>query len=267
VSGRCRGLHHSSVQPGSPQATLRWPPRAALAGGQSHGSHVIVTVPGSHRCWARQASGKPGSPECLTCPISIFKHIIEQLGCGPGAASGCRLDGSAGSIRPSRSPRWSRPYRPGSAARAGWRSSAASCWRPRWRCGRCASRTRPTMRPACCPSCCSAARASAWLSRGCSARAARRFRRPGSAPAAACSTWDVRSASRWGVASLVAILSQSGSGDPVPVFRHGLALIVGLLIAAGLVAAGLLTARADSPAALDREASPAAVPPGRESAA
>jgi hypothetical protein len=119
VSGRCRGLHHSSVQPGSPQATLRWPPRAALAGGQSHGSHVIVTVPGSHRCWARQASGKPGSPDCLTCPISIFKHIIEQLGCGPGASTGCRLDGSAGSIRPSRSPRWSRPYRPGSAARPG----------------------------------------------------------------------------------------------------------------------------------------------------
>jgi hypothetical protein len=48
-----------------------------------------------------------------------------------------------------------------------------------------------------------------------------------------------------GVGSLVAILSQARSGDPVPTFRHGLALIVGLLIAAGLVAAGLLTARAD----------------------
>ena len=70
-----------------------------------------------------------------------------------------------------------------------------------------------------------------------------------------------------GVASLVAILSQPGSGDPVPVFRHGLALIVGLLIAAGLVAAGLLTARAAAPAASDLAASPAAASPGQESAA
>ena len=46
VSGRCSGLHHSSVQPGSPHATLRWPPRADLAGAQSHGSQLMVTVPG-----------------------------------------------------------------------------------------------------------------------------------------------------------------------------------------------------------------------------
>ncbi len=46
-----------------------------------------------------------------------------------------------------------------------------------------------------------------------------------------------------GVAALVGILTNVVPGDPVITFRHGLALIIGLLIATGLVAGGLLTAR------------------------
>jgi EmrB/QacA subfamily drug resistance transporter len=45
-----------------------------------------------------------------------------------------------------------------------------------------------------------------------------------------------------GVASLVAILSSQGSVEPIPTYRHGLTLIIGLLVAAAVVAAGLLTA-------------------------
>ena len=46
-----------------------------------------------------------------------------------------------------------------------------------------------------------------------------------------------------GVAALVAILSRPGFADPVPIYRHGLVLIVGLLLAAAVAAAGLLSAR------------------------
>ena len=59
-----------------------------------------------------------------------------------------------------------------------------------------------------------------------------------------------------GVAGLVAILSHVVPGDPVTVFRHGLALIVALFAGAGLVSAGLLTGRPRSGAAV--EAVPAA---------
>jgi EmrB/QacA subfamily drug resistance transporter len=46
-----------------------------------------------------------------------------------------------------------------------------------------------------------------------------------------------------GVAALIAILSHAVPGDPVATFRHGLALIIALFAAAGLVAAALLAAR------------------------
>ena len=47
-----------------------------------------------------------------------------------------------------------------------------------------------------------------------------------------------------GVAGLVAILANVVPADPLNAFRHGLALIAGLLAGATLVAVGLLTARA-----------------------
>jgi hypothetical protein len=46
-----------------------------------------------------------------------------------------------------------------------------------------------------------------------------------------------------GVAALVGILTNVVPGDPVAAFRHGLALIIGLLAGTSLVAGGLLTAR------------------------
>ncbi len=46
-----------------------------------------------------------------------------------------------------------------------------------------------------------------------------------------------------GVAGLVGILANEVPGDPLSTFRHGLVLIISLLAAAGLVAAGLLTGR------------------------
>jgi hypothetical protein len=54
-----------------------------------------------------------------------------------------------------------------------------------------------------------------------------------------------------GVASLVANLSSRVSVDPIPTYRHGLTLIIGLLVAAAVVAATLLTARADAALADD----------------
>jgi EmrB/QacA subfamily drug resistance transporter len=46
-----------------------------------------------------------------------------------------------------------------------------------------------------------------------------------------------------GVAGLVGILANEVPGDPLSTFRHGVVLIISLLAAAGLVAAGLLTRR------------------------
>jgi len=51
-----------------------------------------------------------------------------------------------------------------------------------------------------------------------------------------------------GVAGLVALLSHQLAGDPVPTFRHGTLLIIGLFVAAGVTAAGLLARRADAAA-------------------
>src|SRR5262249_51891623 len=71
-----------------------------------------------------------------------------------------------------------------------------------------------------------------------------------------------------GVAALGAILSHMLPGDPVATFRHGLALIIALFTAAGLVSAALLSARprvaassrsASVPAAADPMAGPAPV--------
>jgi hypothetical protein len=63
-----------------------------------------------------------------------------------------------------------------------------------------------------------------------------------------------------GVAGLVAVLSHPDPGDPIPTFRLGLTLIIGLFVAAGVVAAGLLT-RPDTLAAAAADATiPVAVP-------
>ncbi len=65
-----------------------------------------------------------------------------------------------------------------------------------------------------------------------------------------------------GVAGLVAVLTHLEAGDPVVTFRHGLVLTISFFVAAGVVAAGLLTGRPDDATA------PAAVPLGfREAAA
>ena len=53
-----------------------------------------------------------------------------------------------------------------------------------------------------------------------------------------------------GVAGLVALLSHRLASDPVPTFRHGTLLSIGLFVAAGVTAAGLLARRADAAAAL-----------------
>jgi EmrB/QacA subfamily drug resistance transporter len=52
-----------------------------------------------------------------------------------------------------------------------------------------------------------------------------------------------------GVASLVAVLSHVAAGDPLPAYRNGLVLIIAFFGAAGVVSAGLLTARARRPSA------------------
>jgi EmrB/QacA subfamily drug resistance transporter len=50
-----------------------------------------------------------------------------------------------------------------------------------------------------------------------------------------------------GVASLVAVLSHITASDPLAAYRNGLVLIIGFFGAAGVVSAGLLTARARQP--------------------
>ena len=52
-----------------------------------------------------------------------------------------------------------------------------------------------------------------------------------------------------GVASLVAVLSHVTIGDPLPSYRHALLLIIAFFGAAGVVSAGLLTARPRQPSA------------------
>lgn len=52
-----------------------------------------------------------------------------------------------------------------------------------------------------------------------------------------------------GVASLVAVLSHVTAGDPLHAYRNGLVLIIAFFGAAGVVSAGLLTARARRPSA------------------
>ncbi len=46
-----------------------------------------------------------------------------------------------------------------------------------------------------------------------------------------------------GVASLIALLSHLGRGDPLDAYRHGVVLIMAFMAAAGVAAGGLLTAR------------------------
>jgi hypothetical protein len=60
-----------------------------------------------------------------------------------------------------------------------------------------------------------------------------------------------------GVAGLVAILARVDPADPLAAFRHGLIMIVAFFAAAGVVSAGLLTARA-RPAAVHRVRPPRA---------
>jgi hypothetical protein len=67
--GSCSGRCQRSVQPGVPQRTSRWPPRAALAGRQSHGRHWMNTVPGFHGWPRRHCSGKPGNVQRLGCTM------------------------------------------------------------------------------------------------------------------------------------------------------------------------------------------------------
>jgi MFS family permease len=66
-----------------------------------------------------------------------------------------------------------------------------------------------------------------------------------------------------GVAGLVAILARVDPADPLAAFRHGLILIVAFFAAAGVVSAGLLTAR---PRPLSARPEPAAVPAGEATA-
>jgi EmrB/QacA subfamily drug resistance transporter len=51
-----------------------------------------------------------------------------------------------------------------------------------------------------------------------------------------------------GVAALVAVLAHASASDPMAPYRHGLLLIIAFFLAAGLIAAGLLTGRATAPA-------------------
>jgi EmrB/QacA subfamily drug resistance transporter len=66
-----------------------------------------------------------------------------------------------------------------------------------------------------------------------------------------------------GVAGLVAILARVDPADPLAAFRHGLILIVAFFAAAGVVSAGLLTAR---PRPLSARPEQAAVPAGEATA-
>jgi EmrB/QacA subfamily drug resistance transporter len=67
-----------------------------------------------------------------------------------------------------------------------------------------------------------------------------------------------------GVAGLVAILAHADPADPVAIYRHGLILVVGFFLAAGVVSAVLLTRR---PAADGATAPVAAVPAAPAAAA
>src|SRR5260221_896034 len=77
----CSGASQVSGQPGLPQRTTMWPPRAFSAGGQSHGSQSIVTRPGAHGCRERHCSGISGK---LTCSTPVFKHAVELAGTPAG---------------------------------------------------------------------------------------------------------------------------------------------------------------------------------------
>jgi hypothetical protein len=63
VNGSCRGEYHTESQPGSWQATSRWPQAArsgcaARAGAQWHRSHETITRPGSTRARSRTSLGR-----------------------------------------------------------------------------------------------------------------------------------------------------------------------------------------------------------------
>ena len=71
--GSCSGLCQRSEQPGVPQRTSRWPPRASLAGRHSHGRQSRNTVPGFQGCPRRHCSGKPGNITRLGCSMSCIQ--------------------------------------------------------------------------------------------------------------------------------------------------------------------------------------------------
>jgi len=73
----CSGAIQVSGQPGFPHRTTMWPPRAFCAGGQSHGSHSMVTKLGPHGWWDRHCSGISGN---LTRSTHVFKHVLERSG-------------------------------------------------------------------------------------------------------------------------------------------------------------------------------------------
>jgi hypothetical protein len=71
--------------PEASHLTLTWPRRALRAAGQSHGSHVIVTVPGLQGWRSRHSAG-----QIATGTLSV-KHIFEYLRC-PRTLHGHRHD-------------------------------------------------------------------------------------------------------------------------------------------------------------------------------
>ena len=71
-SGRCSGASHSSWQRGASHRTVRCPLRAARAGGQSHGSHVTVTVSGRHG-WCKRHSLGHG-----TLVMNLVEHSFDS---------------------------------------------------------------------------------------------------------------------------------------------------------------------------------------------
>ena len=85
-SGWCRGRCQTSLQPGCRQVTSIWPPRAAWAGRQSHGSQLMRTVPGFQGWRSRHSSGMPGYGCPLGSSTAIFKHTIDNLAHGVRAA-------------------------------------------------------------------------------------------------------------------------------------------------------------------------------------
>ena len=78
--GRCSGEHHTSEQRVAAQDTLTWPPRAARAASHSHGSQLMVTVPGFHGWCSRHSAGMQDHIVGFPGGMPLFKHVIELEG-------------------------------------------------------------------------------------------------------------------------------------------------------------------------------------------